>query len=172
MTGSAGACRLTVNVICWGNAGQVRIAAISGRPSSPLIRRLRSPSDRGPSPGFQALPGLRWGRPCGWAAGLLLRGLRPDRPAAAKAGVYAEKAEVMCGKLGPGKPADYKAFRGRFGGRLYVSMARPHFSKMLSTSPRCHFWTLCPEVAAYLIMTRRRYSGRKSRLCDPPHDPV
>ena len=98
--------------------------------------------------------------------------LRPDRPAAAKARVYAEKAEVMCGKLGPGKPADYKAFRGRFGGGPYVSMPRPHFSKMLSTSPRCHFWTLCPEVTAYLIMTRRRYSGRKSRLCDPPHDPV
>ena len=119
-----------------------------------------------------ALPHLRRGCPRGWAHGLLLRGLRPDRPAAAKARVYAEKAEVMCGKLGPGKPADYKAFRGRFGGGPYVSMPRPHFSKMLSTSPRCHFWTLCPEVTAYLIMTRRRYSGRKSRLCDPPHDPV
>ena len=61
----------------------------------------------------------------------------------------------MCGKLGPGKPADYKAFRGRFWGGPYVSMPRPHFSKMLSTSPRCHFWTLCPEVAAYLNKFRR-----------------
>lgn len=126
----------------------------------------------GPPPGFQTLPHLRRGCPRGWAHGLLLRGLRPDRPAAAKAGVYAEKAEVMCGKLGPGKPADHKAFRGRFWGGPYVSLAYPRFSQMLSTSPRCHFWTLCPEVAAYLIMTRRRYSGRKSRLCDTPHDPV
>ncbi len=86
--------------------------------------------------------------------------------------LYAEKAEVMCGKLGPGKPADHKAFRGRFWGGPYAFYGLPPFCQMLSTSPRCRFWTLCPEVAAYLIMTRRRYSGRKSRLCDPPHDPV
>ena len=41
----------------------------------------------------------------------------PDRPAAAKAGVYAKKTEVMCGKLGPGKRPYYKALRGRFRGR-------------------------------------------------------
>ena len=92
------------------------------------------PLDRGPAPGFQALPGLRRGRPCRWAAVLLLRGLRPDRPAAAKAGLYAEKAEGMCGKLGPGKPADYKVFRGCFGGGPYLSMACPCFAEMLSTS--------------------------------------
>ena len=80
------------------------------------------------------LPLLPGGRPRGWAHGLLLRVLRPDRPAAAKAGVYAEKTEVMCGKLGPGKPADHKAFRGRFWGGPYVSMSRPRFVKMLSTS--------------------------------------
>ena len=41
---------------------------------------------------------------------------------------------MMCGKLGPGKPADHKAFRGRFWGGPYVSMSRPRFVKMLSTS--------------------------------------
>lgn len=35
----------------------------------------------------------------------------------------------MCGKLGPGKPADHKAFRGRFWGGPYVSMAYPRFSQ-------------------------------------------
>ena len=69
-----------------------------------------------------------------WAHGLLLRVLCPDCPAAAKAGLYAEKAEVMCGKLGPGKPACIKAFRGPFGGGPYLSMACPCFAQMLSTS--------------------------------------
>ena len=54
------------------------------------------------------------GRPCGWAHGLLLRVLCPDCPAAAKAGLYAEKTEVMCGKLGPGKPRLYQGFPGPF----------------------------------------------------------
>ena len=87
-----------------------------------------------PQAGFQDLPGLWRGRPCGWAHGLLLRVLCPDCPAAAKAGLYAEKAEVMCGKLGPGKPAWFKAFRGPFGGGAYLSMACPCFAQMLSTS--------------------------------------
>ena len=80
------------------------------------------------------LPHLRRGRPRRWAHGLLLRVLCPDCPAAAKAGLYAEKAEVMCGKLGPGKPACIKAFRGPFGGGPYLSMACPCFTQMLSTS--------------------------------------
>ena len=83
----------------------------------------------GPPPVFKPCP------VCGGAVPvLLLRGLRPDRPAAAKAGLYAEKAEGMCGKLGPGKPADYKVFRGCFGGGPYLSMACPCFAEMLSTS--------------------------------------
>ena len=47
---------------------------------------------------------------------------------------HAEKAEVMCGKLGSGKPACIKAFRGPFGGGPYLSMACPYFAQMLSTS--------------------------------------
>ena len=35
----------------------------------------------------------------------------------------------MCGKLGPGKRPYYKAFRGRFRGRPYVSMACPVLPK-------------------------------------------
>ena len=71
-------------------------------------------------------------KPCPICGGAVV--LRPDRPAAAKAGLYAEKAEVMCGKLDPGKPACIKAFRGRFWGRPYLSMAYPWFAQMLSTS--------------------------------------
>ena len=52
----------------------------------------------GPRPDFKPLPRLRGAVPRRWAHGLLLRVLCPDCPAAAKAGLYAEKAEVMCGK--------------------------------------------------------------------------
>ena len=89
----------------------------------------------------------------------------PDRRQAYCSAACAKKAHRrqqrdICGKSGagaltirPSKPADYKAFRGRFWGRPYVSTACPCLARMLSTSRRC-------------------YSGRKSRLCDPPHDPV
>ncbi|OUQ17135.1 hypothetical protein B5E82_11845 [Lachnoclostridium sp. An138] len=40
----------------------------------------------------------------------------------------------MCGKLGPGKPACIKAFRGHFWGGPYLSMAYLWFAQMLSTS--------------------------------------
>ncbi|RHP83694.1 hypothetical protein DXA36_24885 [Eisenbergiella sp. OF01-20] len=40
----------------------------------------------------------------------------------------------MCGKLGPGNPTCIKAFRGPFGGGLYLSMAYLCFAQMLSTS--------------------------------------
>ena len=79
-----------------------------------------------------------------------------------------KKTEVMCGKLGPGKTACIKAFRGRFWGRPYLSMAYPWFAQMLSTSIPALLDTLS-RGAGHL---RRCYSGGKSRLCDPPHNPV
>ena len=75
------------------------------------------------------------------------------KPTAANSGNICGKSGAGALTIRPSKPADYKAFRGRFWGRPYVSTACPCLARMLSTSRRC-------------------YSGRKSRLCDPPHDPV
>lgn len=66
----------------------------------------------------------------------------------------------MCGKLGPGKRPYYKAFRGRFRGRPYVSMACP-------VLPKC-FPHLKPSLLDILPRSgpipERRYNGQKSRL--------
>lgn len=63
----------------------------------------------------------------------------------------------------------YQGFPGPFWGWTVSFYGLPLFcSNAFHIYPR-RFWTLCPEVAGHL---RRCYSGRKSRLCDPPHDPV
>jgi len=85
------------------------------------------------------------------AAALLLRGLRPRRAPGTKAGLYAEKAGLVSGKLGPRKPACIKAFPWPFGGGAYHFTSCPCFRLILST-----FYSL-----------RGGYYGRKSRLCHP-----
>ena len=102
----------------------------------------------GAGPGNPALPRLRAARPPGRAAALLLRGLRPRRAPGTEAGLYAEKAGLVSGKLGPLKPACIKALPGPFRGGAYHFTSCPCFPLILST-----FHTL-----------RGGYYGRKSRL--------
>ena len=106
----------------------------------------------GPRPEFKPVPSAAGPLP---RIGGRLTARRPvqRKPTAANSGNICGKSGAGALTIRPSKPADYKAFRGRFWGRPYVSTACPCLARMLSTSRRC-------------------YSGRKSRLCDPPHDPV
>ena len=79
---------------------------------------------------------------------LLLRGLRPRRAPGTEAGVYAETAGLVSGKLGPRKPTCIKALPGQFRGGAYHFTSCPCFPLILST-----FHTL-----------RGGYYGRKSKL--------
>ena len=126
----------------------------------PLLPGVRPPSEPGAggrpvrpgaSPGNPALLCLRAARPPGRAAALLLRDLRPRRAPGTKAGLYAEKAGLVSGKLGPLKPACIKALPGPFRGGAYHFTSCPCFRLILST-----FYSL-----------RGGYYGRKSRLCHP-----
>ena len=76
---------------------------------------------------------MRQGFPPGWAAAVLLPGLRRGCPAGAEAGVYAPQTEVARGKIAPENACIYKAFPGRFWGVRYVFPPAPVFAEMLST---------------------------------------
>ena len=94
------------------------------------------------------------GFPPGWAAAVLLPGLRRGCPAGAEAGVYAPQTEVARGKIAPENACIYKAFPGRFRGGRYVFPSAPIFAEILSTSKQQDFGTFCPEVPA----ERRNYA--------------
>ena len=100
----------------------------------------------GPRPDFKICP------ICGGPVAPARRPVQ-RKPTAANSGNICGKSGAGALTIRPSKPADYKAFRGRFWGGPCVSTACPCLARMLSTSRRC-------------------YSGRKSRLCDPLHDPV
>ena len=102
----------------------------------------------GAGPGNPALPRLRAARSPGRAAALLLRGLRPRRAPGTEAGVYAETAGLVSGKLGPRKPACIKALPGPFRGGAYHFTSCPRFPLILST----------------FHILRGGYYGRKSKL--------
>ena len=55
------------------------------------------------------------------------------KPTAANSGNICGKSGAGALTIRPSKPADYKAFRGRFWGRPYVSTACPCLVRMLST---------------------------------------
>ena len=120
-------------------------------------------------------------------AALLTEGPRPDFkicpvcggavPADGRMAYCSEScARIICGKSGgdvwkirPWKTRLVQGFPGPFWGWGVSFYGLPLFCSNAFHIYPCRFWTLCPEVAGHL---RRCYSGRKSRLCDPPHDPV
>ena len=121
----------------------------------------------GPRPEFKPCP------ICGGA--VPADGAWPTVPSPAPGLLCGGKSGIICGKNGgdvwkirPRKNRLYQGFPGPLLGRPYLSMAYPWFAQMLSTSIPALLDTLS-RGAGHL---RRCYSGRKSRLCDPPHDPV
>ena len=91
------------------------------------------PVHPGAGPGNPALPRLWAARSPGRAAALLLRGLRLRRTPKTEAGLYAETAGLVSGKLGPRKPACIKALLGPFRGGAYHFTSCPFFPLILST---------------------------------------
>ena len=93
----------------------------------------------------------------------------PGLPCGVKSGTICGKSGGDVWKIRLWKTRLYQGFPGPFWGWAVSFYGLPLFcSNAFHIYPR-RFWTLCPEVAGHL---RRCYSGRKSRLCDPPHDPV
>ena len=122
----------------------------------------------GPRPEFKPCP------ICGGAVPLM--GAWPTAPSPVPGLPCGGKSGTICGKSGGDvwkirlwKTRLYQGFPGPFWGWAVSFYGLPLFYSNAFHIYPCRFWTLCPEVAGHL---RRCYSGRKSRLCDPPHDPV
>ena len=159
MTRNMAACPWTVSAICWGNAG---------RGAVPLFREAVLPLDpaleaalltEGPRPEFKLCPICGGPVPLmgGWPTA---PSPVPGSPCGGKSGSICEKNGGDVWKIRPGKRPYYKALRGRFRGRPYVSMACP-------VLPKC-FPHLKPSLLDILPRSgpipERRYNGQKSRL--------
>lgn len=122
----------------------------------------------GPPPEFKPCPVC--GGPSPWMGGWpTARRLVQRKPTAASNGNICRRNGAVMLTIRPSKTRLYQGFPGPLLGQAVCFYGLPLFCR--------NAVNICPAASGHFVQrwrahSRRCYSGRKSRLCDPPHDPV